>query len=151
MEEEKVEELTEDKALKEELEKIKKEEEEVEKLIKEEGKTEEEKELEKIEKEISELEKEIKEREEKLSSEGSSEGEPKYPNVKKAVELENKGRKVGMITLWEDGKITMCVTSPHNEKVGGCYTIRDGDERLFYIAQAWFTGLSKDIKVKPIE
>lgn len=98
--------------------------------------------------ELKKIEEEIKEIEKKLAE---VKGDMETPRVKKAVQLLNNEKPIGMIALWEDGKVTLCVTSPHDEKLGGCYTIKDGDEKIFYMVQAWFTGLSKDIKVKHVE
>ena len=97
-------------------------------------------EIEKIEEEIKKIEKTIAEKKAKGAV-----------GVKKAVKLLNDDKPVGMITLWEDGHVTACITSPDNPVMGGCYTAKDKDGKMFYYMQAWFAGISKNIKIKPIK
>ena len=65
---------------------------------------------------------------------------------KKAVEIEKDGKPIGVITLWEDNRTTVCIS---DKVVGGCFT-SIGD-KMFYIAQAWATTLSDKVKIKPVE
>jgi len=110
--------------------------------------------LEEIDKEIEEIEKKIKElrekgKEVKLPPTEQGTVIPK-PNVEKAVKVYNDDKEIGMISLWEDGKVTACISDKEGVK-GGCYTVKDGGERFFYIVQAWVAGLSDKVKFKPVE
>jgi len=108
--------------------------------------------LEDIEEEIKEIEERIRELKEKggkvklpPTEQGTS--IPK-PNVDKAVKIYNDDKEIGMICLWEDGKVTCCIEG--KDMKGGCYTVKDGGEKFFYIAQAWVAGLSDKVKIKPV-
>jgi len=67
---------------------------------------------------------------------------------KKTVEIIRQGKPVGVITLWEDNRTTVCLTDKEDMK-GGCYT-SIGD-KMFYLAQAWAKTLSKEVEIKPVE
>lgn len=110
--------------------------------------------LEDIEEEIKEIEeriRELKEKGGKVKLPPTEQGTviPK-PNVEKAVKVYNDDKEIGMISLWEDGKVTACISDKEGVK-GGCYTVKDGGERFFYIVQAWVAGLSDKVKFKPVE
>ena len=66
-------------------------------------------------------------------------------DVEKAVEaFDGEGRKV-IIVLWKDGHLTVCHNS--EPKKFECYvTSKPGGEELFYIAQAWYSGLGFKIR-----
>ncbi len=68
--------------------------------------------------------------------------------VKKAVEaFDGEGRKV-MIVLWEDGHVTVCHNS--EPKKFECYiTSKPEGEKVFYLAQAWFSNLG--FKLRKVE
>lgn len=101
--------------------------------------------LERIDREIKEIEEKIRELKEKEKGTVIP-----TPNVKKAVKIFNDDKELGMVALWEDGKVTCCISDKEGIR-GGCYTAKDGGERFFYIVQAWVAGLSDKIKIKPVE
>jgi hypothetical protein len=63
--------------------------------------------------------------------------------VKKAAEIfDEKGKKF-IVTLWEDGHITICSEGPEHD----CYTSsRPEGERLYYLTQAYYAGLGFKVR-----
>lgn len=63
--------------------------------------------------------------------------------VKKAAELfdEKTGRKV-LVVLWEDGHVSICSGGPEHE----CYMADKGGEKLYYIAQAYYSALGMKVR-----
>jgi hypothetical protein len=73
--------------------------------------------------------------------------------VEKAVEIHTpEGHQLALIALWKDGHVTVCAI-PEEEKEKAkakCYTSRRPEgETLYYIAQAYFSGLGhKVVKIE---
>lgn len=103
--------------------------------------------IEVIDREIRKIEEKIKELEAKKTSPTKG-TKIRRANVKKAVQIINEDKTIGMITLWDDGKTTICLSDKEGLN-GGCYTATG--EKMFYIMQAWATNLSDKIKIKPVE
>lgn len=102
-----------------------------------------------IEEEIKKVQKEIEELKKiKMSKEIKIKGNIKEVNIKKAVVVETpEGNQRGMIALWEDGHVTICIGDEKGK--GECYTTsKEEGDKIFYVAQAWITGLG--FKIKPI-
>lgn len=70
------------------------------------------------------------------------------PEIEKAVvAFDGDGRKI-IITLWKDKHVSVCSNS--EPKRFECYiTSRPEGERLFYIAQAYYSSLG--FKIKKLE
>ena len=73
--------------------------------------------------------------------------EIKEPEAEKASILHSHdGHQVGMVTLWEDGHVTVCVSEPL-KKNGTCYTSRKPEgKQLYYMALAWFSGMGHEVR-----
>ena len=100
-------------------------------------------EIQKIQKELEELKKQRIE-----ATEIKIKGDIKEIDVKKAVIVETpEGNQRGIISLWEDGKVTACIGD--EEGKGQCYTTEEKGDHIFYIFQAFATGLG--YRVKPAE
>jgi len=67
--------------------------------------------------------------------------------VEKAVEIHSENGPEGIIVLWKDDKTSICTFLP--EKPPKCYT--SDDKTLYYIAQAFYSGLGHKIKGVPID
>lgn len=65
--------------------------------------------------------------------------------VKKAVELhDEKSGKKFLVSLWADGRVSICSDGPEHE----CYVSEKDGEKLYYIAQEYYSALG--FKVKPL-
>jgi len=104
-----------------------------------------EEEIKKIEEEIDRLKKQKTQME---ATEVQIKGNIEEINIKKAVVVETPdGNQRGMIALWEDGHVTVCIGDEKGH--GECYTTsKEEGDKIYYVAQAWVTGLG--YKVKPI-
>lgn len=70
-------------------------------------------------------------------------------NVKKAVEVLNDGKPIGIIALWDDGHVTACMSSS-KDGAGACYTSSKPEgEKLYYMAQAFYASIGP-YEIKPI-
>lgn len=67
--------------------------------------------------------------------------------VEKAAIIHSEdGHQIGMIALWEDSKVTVCMSEPGKEH-GTCYTSkRPEGKMLYYMALAWFSGLGHEVR-----
>lgn len=55
------------------------------------------------------------------------------------------GHQVGIVTLWNDGLVTVCASEPGSEH-GTCYTSRKPEGKmLYYMTLAWFSGLGHEV------
>ena len=62
----------------------------------------------------------------------------------KETKLLLKDDKVkGIIVLFEDGRVGVCSETPSGERT--CYVTSKPSEKVFYIAQAWFSNLGMKI------
>jgi len=70
------------------------------------------------------------------------------PEVEKVVEaFDGNGKKV-IITLWKDKHVSVCANS--EPKTFECYvSSKPEGERLFYLAQAWYSSLG--FKIRKLE
>jgi len=103
------------------------------------------KQIEEIKRQIEELK---KQKEQIEATEIKIKGNIKEIDVTKAVIVETpEGNQRGIISLWEDGKVTACIGD--KEGYGECYTTEEKGDRMFFILQAFAAGLG--YKVKPTE
>jgi hypothetical protein len=69
--------------------------------------------------------------------------------VEEAVELfEEEDTKRALITHFKDKTTSICVSIPNKVE---CYSKPDENKELFYIAQAWLTGINSKFRVRKIE
>jgi len=98
--------------------------------------------IEEIRRELEELK---KKRQQIEVSEIKIKGDIKEIDVKKAVIIETpEGNQRGIISLWEDGKVTACIGDEKGE--GSCYTTEEKGDHMFYIFQAFAAGLGYRVK-----
>lgn len=104
-----------------------------------------EEEIRKIEEEIAKLKKQTQVEVQEVQIKGDI----KEINIKKAAIIETpQGNQRGIMALWEDGHVTVCIGD--KEGRGECYTTsKEEGEKIFYIAQAWVTSLGH--RVRPVE
>ena len=68
-------------------------------------------------------------------------------DVESAKEIHSENGVEGTLTLWKDGKTTICLF-PRNAEVK-CYTSED--KVLYYIAQAFYSGMGHEIRGVPLD
>jgi len=105
-----------------------------------------EEEIKKIEEEIDRLKKQKTQME---ATEVQIKGNIEEINIKKAVVVETPdGNQRGMIALWEDSRVTVCLGDEKGH--GECYTTsKEEGDKIYYVAMAWAVAMGA--RIKPIK
>ena len=64
-------------------------------------------------------------------------------DVKEAVGLYKDGKLVGIIALHNDDAVTVCFRKR-------CYTTDKNQKEIYYIAQAWYSGLIPSLQIRKL-